>query len=409
MKIYLVGGAVRDMLLGKTPHDKDYVVFGATAEQMLGMGFQQVGRGFPVFLHPDTKEEYALARKEIKTGNKHNSFKFIFTPDITEQEDVQRRDFTCNALLYDEEKQQLFEDTVGGIEDIKNHILRHVNTEHFAEDPLRVLRMCRFAAKLDFIIAPETMNLAKKMVQEKMLSHLTPERVWKEFEFALEAKNFDKFILLMKKCGALQEIMPEVADLWNVPENTEHHPEANSGSHTILVLQQSQNLSAKVKFALLLHDVGKTKTPPEILPKHISHEVACLPIITEICQRLKIPYHYRDYALMVAKNHMKLIRAGEMSKATLLDFVENISNFKNKRRMIDFIMACRADMRGRQKIIANTEITTFKNAVKRVLLNFAIQQKISASDIPNFAELKQKKDGTVFAENYRQNRLSKVI
>ena len=185
METYLVGGAVRDMVLGKPPHDSDYVVFGATPSEMEAQGFTRVGKDFPVFLHPQTHDEYALARKEIKTGDKHTDFEFVFGPDITPAEDMQRRDFTCNALMYDKENDKII-DLVGGVEDIKNRIIRHVNTEHFIEDPLRVLRMCRFAAKLDFTVAPETMLLAKKMVKGGMIDHLTAERVWKEFESVLK-------------------------------------------------------------------------------------------------------------------------------------------------------------------------------------------------------------------------------
>ena len=209
MQIYLVGGAVRDMVLGKTPHDKDYVVFGATPEQMLQLGYTRVGKDFPVFLHPQTHDEHALARKEIKTGNKHTDFRFVFGPDITPEEDMQRRDFTCNALMYDETNRRII-DLVGGVEDINNRLIRHVNTEHFIEDPLRVLRMCRFAAKLDFAIAPATMKLAQDMSCTGMLQHLTAERIWKEFESALNTEHFDKFIAAMHDCGALKVVLPEV-------------------------------------------------------------------------------------------------------------------------------------------------------------------------------------------------------
>ena len=266
MKTYLVGGAVRDMVLGRPPHDSDYVVFGATPEEMTALGFERVGKDFPVFLHPQTHDEYALARKEIKTGDKHTDFKFVFGPDITPAEDMQRRDFTCNALMFDAENNKII-DLVGGVEDIHNRVIRHVNTEHFIEDPLRVLRMCRFAAKLDFEIAPETMKLAQDMTRTGMLNHLTSERIWKEIESALNTDHFDKFIRTMRECGALKVLLPEVDKLWDTPERTDYHPEGNSGEHTMLVLQQGYNLSPKIKFALLLHDIGKIAISESILLK----------------------------------------------------------------------------------------------------------------------------------------------
>ena len=405
MKIYLVGGAVRDMVLEKPPHDLDYVVFGATPEEMSARGFERVGKDFPVFLHPQTRDEYALARKEIKTGNKHTDFKFIFSPDVTPQEDMQRRDFTCNALMYDAENEKIV-DLVGGIDDIKQHIIRHVNTEHFIEDPLRVLRMCRFAAKLDFEIAPETMKLAQNMTRTGMLSHLTPERIWTEFEAALNTQHFDKFILTMRECGALKTVLPEVHKLWDTPERTDYHPEGNSGAHTILVLRQGYNLSPKIKFALLLHDIGKIDTPKDILPRHIGHDVAGLPRIETICNRLKVPHKYRDFALLVAKNHMKFHCAPQMRNHKFVTFLEELTdNFRDGKQMIDFMRACKCDSFGRGSVYATDENAEIFAAARRCLHNFRIQRDIKAVDMPNFDKLTKDK---TFRQKFMEFRAKRI-
>lgn len=405
MKIYLVGGAVRDMLLKRTPRDKDYVVFGATAEEMRQSGFKQVGKEFPVFIHPTTKNEYALARKEEKTGTKHTDFRFIFTPDITEQEDVLRRDFTCNALLYDEENKKLL-DLVGGTKDIENKILRHINSEHFTEDPLRVLRMCRFAAALDFTIAPETMTLAQKMVDKNMLSHLTAERIWNEITYALQRPNFAKFIMYMRECRALSTILPELERLWQTPERTDYHPEGNSGDHTLLTLMHGDNLSAKAKFALLLHDIGKTLTPPEILPHHHGHDKAAAPLIQEICRRFKVANNYRHFALMIAAQHMQIRNVQDMKKGRLLTLLNDVCGLKNRQNLADYIRICRCDMLGRKRIIPKPELDYFRNSAMRLIANFKIQNQIKANDMPDYASTL--KDNS-FAEKFMNFRISKII
>lgn len=405
MKIYLVGGAVRDMILRREPHDKDYVVFGATVQEMLDAGFQQVGKQFPVFLHPITKEEYALARKEEKTGDKHTDFRFIFTPNVTPEEDIIRRDFTCNALLYDEKKKDII-DLVGGIKDIENKILRHVNSEHFIEDPLRVLRMCRFAAKLNFTIAPETMDLAQQMVKDGMLNHLTPERIWGEISCALQQPNFAQFILTMKQCGALNIILPEVEKLWKMPERADYHPEGNSGAHTILTLQQADNLSAKAKFAMLLHDIGKTMTPPEILPSHRGHDKAAAPLIKAICKRLKVPNDYRDLALMAAQQHMQIRNVLDMKKGRLLTLLTDICELKYQQNLVDYLKICRCDMLGRQREIPQFERSYFRRSAMRLIRNFRIQSNIKATDMPNFADMPK---DAAFAEKFFNYRAERII
>ena len=405
MKIYLVGGAVRDMILKRTPHDKDYVVFGSSPQEMKAAGFQQVGKQFPVFLHPLTKNEYALARKEEKIGDKHTDFRFIFTPDVTMQEDTERRDFTCNALLYDEENEELI-DLVGGAEDIKNKVLRHVSSEHFAEDPLRVLRMCRFAAKLNFDIAPETMELVCKMVKEGALEHLTPERIWGEFAAALQEKNFFRFILCMRDCGALKVIMPEVEKLWQMPERQDYHPEGNSGVHTVLTLEHGDNLSAKAKFSLLLHDIGKTLTPPEILPSHHGHDKAAAPLIKAICKRLKVPNDYRNLALMAAAQHMQIRNVSDMRKGRLLTLLTDICDLKYRQNLADYIKICRCDMLGRKRDIPQFEKDYFRRSAMRLITNFKIQSKLKATDMPGFADIT--KDAS-FSDKFFAFRAERIV
>lgn len=405
MKVYLVGGAVRDMLLKREPHDKDYVVFGSTPEEMLLAGFHQVGKQFPVFLHPVTKNEYALARKEEKTGDKHTDFRFVFTPDVTPQEDVLRRDFTCNALLYDEENEELL-DLVGGAKDIENRVLRHVNDEHFTEDPLRVLRMCRFAAKLDFTIASETMNLAQKMVQNGMLDHLTAERIWGEIYSALNEKNFADFILSMRECGALEVVLPELYKLWQTPERTDYHPEGNSGAHTVLTLRQGDNLSARAKFALLLHDIGKASTPPEILPSHRGHDKAAAPLIVAICRRLKVPNDYRDFALIAASQHMQIRNVQDMKKGRLLTLLIDVCGLQYRQKLADYIKICRCDMLGRKRTIPQSERDYFRHSAMRLIINFKRQSTIKATDMPDFANMA--KDAS-FAEKFFTFRAEHII
>ncbi len=406
MKIYLVGGAVRDEILGKEPHDLDYVVVGATVEEMLKQGYKQVGKDFPVFLNPVTKAEYALARKEIKTGDKHTDFRFEFGPHVTFDEDIQRRDFTINALAKDIDSGKVI-DLVGGIDDLKNGIIRHVNDEHFGEDPLRVLRMCRFAAKFDFTIAPETMKLAKSMVDKGMIDHLTPERIWKEIEKALETDNFEKFIITAKECGALKVILPEIDKLWEIPEKTKYHPEGNSGAHTILVLKQGHNLSPMVKFALLMHDVGKSETPAEILPSHHGHDKRGLPIIKDICRRLKVPNSYRDFALLGCEYHMVFRDLPIMKDMKAIRLVSNISDrFKDEGKMDDFINLCRCDTWGRGGEINEESIMQFDEAADKARLIFAKAKDVRATQMPNFESLEKDK---TFASKYMQYLLQRVF
>nr|QIM10709.1 multifunctional CCA protein [uncultured Alphaproteobacteria bacterium] len=406
MKIYQVGGSVRDEILGRKPHDFDYVVVGSSADEMLALGYKQVGKGFPVFLHPENGDEYALARREIKTGNKHTDFDFVFDASITLEDDLLRRDFTINAMAKDMKSGEVI-DPFGGQADIKNKIIRHVNDGHFAEDPLRVLRMCRFAAKLGFDVAPETMEKARAMVAGGQLDYLCAERVWKEIEKALDTEHFDKFVSTARACGALKVILPEVDKLWSVPEKTVYHPEGNSGAHTLLALQKAKNCSAPVKFGLLLHDVGKGETPADMLPAHHGHENVGLPLIKDICQRLKVPNKYRDFALLCCEKHMKFRLLPIMKIGKALDFVREISHeFKDSLMMDDFMNVCRCDMQGRALAeMPPQDIDDFEKACKRCRCIFQKARDIRATDMPNFADLPKDEN---FGLRYREFMISEI-
>ena len=402
MKIYQVGGAVRDKLMGITPHDIDYVVVGADAQELLDKGFHQVGKGFPVFINPKNGSEYALARKEIKTGQKHTDFKFIFDKTITLKEDIERRDFTCNALAYDEENDIII-DYHNGEKDIKNKLLRVVNPKHFVEDPLRVLRLCRFAAQLDFTPTQDTLELASKMVAQGMLQHLSAERLWQEIYKALQTPRFEKFIMVARQCNALKEILPEVELLFQTPERTDFHPEGNSGDHTMLCLKQVANNSAKIKFATLLHDIGKTLTPKEILPSHHLHEISGLELIKNICRRLKVPNDLRNFALLCCKQHMKLHLVQKMRAGTMVNFT--LALLKQPYDLEDFITVCKADFFGRAYICSAEECSDFKANELYLKKAADVLKEIKASNMPNFNEIPKDK---TFAEKFRQYQIQQL-
>ncbi len=403
MKIYQVGGCVRDMLRGKKPQDFDYVVTGSSPQEMLALGYIEVGKSFPVFLHPQTKEEYALARKEIKTGPRHQDFKFIFSPDVSLEQDLERRDFTCNAIAYDP-CNKTFIDPFNGKKDIQNKILRHINSEHFQEDPLRILRLCRFTAQLDFTPAPETIELVKRMTSSGMLSYLSPERIWKELEKALQFATFNNFLLTARTCGVLKFLLPEVEQLWHTPERTDYHPEGNSGDHTLLTLQQAQSGNALVRFALLFHDIGKTVTPANILPSHHKHEQNGLDIIRRICRRLKIPNNYRDFALFVCRNHMKFYKISEMRISTLTDFAEEVAHL-GSYGIENYIMVCKADAFGNLAPHTDEKETAFLTNEKKLRSVIKIITSSKATDMPNFALLPKDEN---FREKFRQYKIHLV-
>lgn len=391
MKIYEIGGCVRDKLLGKIPNDFDHVVIGATIDEMLASGYKQVGKNFPVFLK--NNQEYALARKEIKTGNKHSDFKFIFSPDITLEEDLIRRDFTCNALAYDKENNKII-DYHNGIADINNKILRHISSTHFPEDPLRILRMCRFAAQLNFNIAPETLAIATQMVAQNMLLHLSAERIWQEIYKALETPNFDKFIISMRDCGALKAILPEIDEMFSTPENLKTHPEGNVGAHTIMAIQYVANCSPIVKFSALMHDVGKTLTPKEQLPNHAGHEITGPKLINKICSRLKVPNKFKDFAKTSCQHHGHFYHILKLSAEDLYQTLHDLQKF-NINELIEFF---RSDYFGRaiQKPIENQNT---KEIFFKKMMN--IFKNIKSSDMPNFENIIKDKNFKEQLKNYK--------
>ena len=359
-KVYLVGGAVRDMLMGKIPHDKDYVVVGSTVDEMLAKGFKQVGKDFPVFLN-ENREEYALARKERKIGDNHTDFEFDFDPSVTLKEDLLRRDFTCNAIasIHTEtpfesgdsiESEDNFYDPFDGYRDIRNKLLRAVRPETFVEDPLRVFRAARFSAQLDFEVEPLTKRLCWKMAQEGMLKHLSAERVWKELEKALQPGYAShKFFELLLEIHALDDWFPEFVDLANAKEQKKFHWSENSFKHTMIALRRVQKCSPVVKFAIAVHDLGKGNTPEDILPKHIGHDLRGLNLIDALCDRLKAPNEYREFAKTFCKNHMRCHKMCQMKLAKQYDLVRCLSdNFKNKKLLEDFLTCAYADTFGEE-------------------------------------------------------------
>lgn len=384
MKIYLVGGAVRDKLLNKQSHDNDYVVVGSSVSEMKSLGFHQVGKDFPVFLHPETNEEYALARKERKIGNKHTDFSFDFSSDVSLEDDLVRRDFTINAMALDENGNII--DYFNGQEDLKNQLLRAVRDETFIEDPLRLLRACRFSAQLNFNIESNTMKLLQKMVGDNMIEHLTEERVWKEIEKALQSDcKSENFIRNLQESGALKIVLPELHALIDTPERLEYHPEGNSFEHTMLCLRvaDDNNLSSIVKFAVLCHDLGKALTPKDILPAHYGHELNGLSVIEKLCDRIKVPNDYRDFALIACKYHMNAHRFNKMKIRKQYDMIKTISlNFKNRQRLIDFIEVTKCDCFGRALTVSDDEKLERQNIEQRMLKIYDIMHGITLKDLP---------------------------
>ncbi|NLG75092.1 MAG: multifunctional CCA addition/repair protein [Xanthomonadaceae bacterium] len=350
MHIYLVGGAVRDELLGLPVRERDWVVVGARPEDLTRRGFKPVGKDFPVFLHPDTKEEYALARTERKTGPGYRGFETRFSPDVTLEQDLERRDLTINAIARDPDTGALI-DPFGGQRDLQERWLRHVSPA-FVEDPVRVLRVARFAARfapLGFRVAPETLALMQEIAARGELDALVPERVWQETQRALELPAPRRFFEVLREAHALAVIFPEVDALFGVPQPAQWHPEIDAGVHTMMVLDQACKLTADpvVRFAALTHDLGKAATPKHELPSHRLHEHRGVEIIERMCERLRVPNAYRDLAVIVSKYHLNAHRAQELRATTLLDLLENVDAFRRPDRFEGFVLACEADARGR--------------------------------------------------------------
>ncbi len=351
MRIYLVGGAVRDQLLGRTLVDRDYVVVGATPEQMLARGFRAVGKDFPVFLHPHTQEEYALARTERKTGRGYHGFSFQADATVTLEQDLARRDLTINAMARAEDGTLI--DPFGGAHDLQARRLRHVSPA-FAEDPVRVLRVARFAARyaaLGFAIAPETLALMRGMVEAGEVDHLVAERVWQETRKALAEPTPSAFVRALRDCGALRVVFAEVDALYGVPQRAQFHPEIDTGAHVELVLDMAAQLAPGddlVAFCALTHDLGKALTPAAELPRHIRHEQRGLAPLRALCARIKVPAEHAALAELVCRHHLETHRAFELRAATVLALLERLDALRRPERLARFLLACEADARGRR-------------------------------------------------------------
>ncbi|CAK0770634.1 fused CCA tRNA nucleotidyltransferase/phosphohydrolase [Gammaproteobacteria bacterium] len=349
MKIYLVGGAVRDRLLGRPVRERDFVVVGATRERLLALGYQPVGKDFPVFLHPETHEEYALARTERKTARGYHGFEIDANPAVTLAEDLGRRDLTINAMAEDAEGQVI--DPYGGLADLERRLLRHISPA-FAEDPVRILRVARLGtryAPLGFRVAPETLVLMQWMVAEGEVDALVPERVWQEMVRALGEDRPSNFFRILRTSGALARLLPELDRLWGVPQPAQWHPEIDTGEHVMRAVDQAAALSGDpmVRFAALLHDLGKGLTPPDQWPSHHGHEDSGAELVAMVCQRLRAPRGFSELASQVARHHGKVHRLDELRPGTLLDLFEALDLFRRPQRAKPFIEACEADYRGR--------------------------------------------------------------
>lgn len=349
METYLVGGAVRDELLGRPVHERDWVVVGARPEALRHAGYKQVGREFPVFLHPRTGEEYALARTERKIAPGYRGFEVHAEPTVTLEDDLRRRDLTINAMARDAQGRLI--DPFGGYDDLCARRLRHVSPA-FAEDPVRILRVARFQARfapLGFTVAGETMTLMRRMVEAGEADHLVAERVWQELSRALGEAAPRAFVETLRACGALARVLPEVDRLFGVPQPPEHHPEIDTGEHTLLVLDQAARSSAdpQVRFAALCHDLGKGLTPREQWPRHVGHERRGVAEVQALCERVRAPRAYRELAVLACRYHLSCHRADRMRAASLLRLIERVDGLRKPERFERFLLACEADARGR--------------------------------------------------------------
>jgi len=400
MKTYLVGGAVRDKLLGLTPTERDWVVVGSCTEEMLKLGYQQVGKDFPVFLHPDTHEEYALARTERKTSAGYTGFTVHASPNVTLKQDLLRRDLTINAIAEDEHGNLI--DPFNGQADIDAGLLKHVSSA-FEEDPVRILRIARFAARFSkwgFHVAHSTNKLMRKMVKNGEVDALVPERVWAETEKALAADHPHRFFKVLRGCGALATIFPELDALFGVPQPEKYHAEIDTGIHVMMVLEQASLLSENklVRFAAVMHDLGKGTTPADILPSHRGHEKRGVDLVKQLCARIKAPNDYRELAILTAKYHTHCHRAAELKPATILNTLEGLDAFRRPERFEQFLLACHADARGRkdheQDDYPQAEI--FRHAF------------FACKHIDNKQFIDQGLQGPQFAEALREERIKQI-
>ncbi len=344
---YIVGGAIRDQLLGLPVQDRDHVVVGATPEDLVALGYRPVGKDFPVFLHPDTQEEYALARTERKTARGYKGFTVHAAPDVTLEQDLSRRDLTINAIAQAPDGTLI--DPHGGRADLQARVFRHVS-DAFAEDPVRILRLARFAARFaDFSVAPETLNLMQTMVSDGEVDALVPERVWQEVSRGLLEATPSRMFRVLRDCGALARLLPELDALFGVPQPAQWHPEIDTGEHVLLVIDAAarQNLGLPARVAALLHDLGKGTTPPEFWPKHHGHEGRGVALVKAVCDRLRAPVECRDLAVQVARDHGNVHHAQELRPATMLELLERVDALRRPQRFEDFLAACAADFHGR--------------------------------------------------------------
>jgi tRNA nucleotidyltransferase (CCA-adding enzyme) len=400
MEVYLVGGAVRDRLLGRPVHERDWVVVGASPEELERDGFVPVGREFPVFLHPQTHEEYALARLERKVGLGYRGFTTQFSAEVTLEEDLKRRDLTINAMAETPSGEII--DPYGGRRDLEARLLRHVS-EAFVEDPVRILRLARFAARyadLGFRVADDTLELMKRMTASGEVDALVPERVWQETERALGETRPDVFFETLRSCGALARIFPEVDALYGIPQPPRWHPEIDTGVHVMLVVRYAARINAPVivRFAALVHDLGKALSPPEKWPSHRGHEEAGIPLIEDLCARLKVPNGYRELAILTARYHPQVHRVAEQRPSTLLKLLESVDAFRRPERFRELLLACESDARGR----AGLESQPYPQA------EFLLQARDAAAAVTLSEEERQSLQGPFLGERLREKRLAAV-
>ncbi len=397
MKVYRVGGAVRDKLLGLPVRDIDWVVVGSTAEAMQALGYTPVGKDFPVFLHPKTHQEYALARTERKSGHGYKGFTVFASEEVTLEEDLLRRDLTINAIAEDDAGQ--ITDPFNGQADLKAKLLRHVSPA-FSEDPVRILRLARFAARFGFDVAPETLKLMQDMVSSGEVDHLVAERVWQEFAKGLMEDTPSKMFEMLRRCDALARIAPEINALWGVPQRADYHPEIDTGVHVMMVLDYtaSQKWPLTTRFAALCHDLGKAITPADILPKHIGHEARGVALVEALCERLRVPSDCRDLARIVCREHTHVHTAEQLRPATVLEVFQRCDAFRKPERFKQMLDACLADARGR---------TTFENC-EYPQAAFLLKL-LAAANTVNSGEIAQScEDKAMIPERIKQARVAAI-
>ena len=403
MQTYMVGGAVRDALLGLPVNDHDWVVVGATPQEMISAGYLPVGKDFPVFLHPQSREEYALARTERKTARGYHGFAFHAEPNVTLEQDLARRDLTINAMAQDPAGRLI--DPYGGRADLENRVLRHV-TVAFREDPVRILRVARLAARFaDFSLAPETLALMREMVEAGEVDALVAERVWQELARGLMEDKPSRMFEMLRSCGALARLLPEVDRLWGVPQRAEYHPEIDTGAHLMMVLDMSARLEAPlaVRFACLTHDLGKGTTPPEILPRHIGHEERSARLLRNVCERWRVPIECRELADVVAREHSNIHRSLEFGAAALVRLLERCDAFRKPQRFDLALLACECDARGRLGLAEQGY-----SQRPRLLAALAAAQTVATHEIAAQAQ-QQGIEGPAIGEMIHRARIDAVV